>query len=150
MTFRAACEADLHILIDLLYDDTLGATRETKDDAAYERYLAAFRRIQASQDNTILLAQRDEEIVGMLQLTIIPGLSHQGALRAQIENVRVKKAWRGAGIGRQLFAHAIASATQAGCIIVQLTTDRQRQDAIRFYKSLGFTDSHFGMKLKLK
>ena len=33
--------------------------------------------------------------------------------------------------------------------MLQLTTDRQRADARRFYESLGFVASHEGMKLRL-
>ncbi|WP_027712434.1 GNAT family N-acetyltransferase [Dickeya chrysanthemi] len=149
ITFRYANEADLSVIIDLLYDDELGSVRETKDSAFFNAYVAAFWKIQASPENSILLAETSLEIVGMLQLTLIPSLTHRGSLRAQIEGVRVKRAFRGQGIGRRLFGHAIELATRSGCYIVQLTTDRQRPDAVRFYKSLGFNDSHHGMKLIL-
>ena len=86
----------------------------------------------------------------MLQLTLLPSLTHRGSLRAQIEGVRVKKEFRGKGIGRELFNYAIESARRSGCHIVQLMTDRKRADAIAFYNSLGFSDSHFGMKLMLE
>lgn len=147
VSFRNACEADLSVMIGLLHDDKVGSARESKDNASFAAYVAAFRKIDASPDNVILLAERGTEIVGMLQLTLIPGLTHKGGLRAQIEGVRVKRACRGQGIGRQIFDQAIRAATNAGCHMVQLTTDRQRPDALRFYKSLGFVDSHSGMKL---
>ena len=149
VSFRNACEADLSILIDLLHDDKLGSARESKDDASFAAYIAAFRKIDASPDNVILLAERGTEIIGMLQLTLIPGLTHKGSLRAQIEGVRVKRTCRGQGIGGLLFDHAIWAAASIGCHMVQLTTDRQRPDALRFYKSLGFIESHSGMKLIL-
>ncbi|APS30729.1 hypothetical protein RC90_03755 [Pectobacterium brasiliense] len=149
ITFRYACEADLSVLIDLLHDDELGSARETKDSASFNAYVAAFWKIEASPDNNILLAETSSDIVGMLQLTLIPSLTHRGSLRAQIEGVRVKRAFRGQGIGRSLLGHAIELATRSGCYIVQLTTDRRRPDAVRFYKSLGFSDSHYGMKLIL-
>lgn len=149
VSFRNASEADLSFLIDLLHDDKLGSARESRDDDSFPAYVAAFRKIHSSPDNIILLAEMGSEIVGMLQLTLIPGLTHKGSLRAQIEGVRVKRSYRGQGIGRLLFNHAIQSATNSGCHIVQLSSDRQRPDAIRFYKSLGFSDSHCGMKLML-
>jgi len=147
VSFRHADETDLNALIELLYDDKLGSLREDKDRDSFAAYSNAFRQIQSSPENTIFVAEMASEIVGMFQLTLIPGLSHQGSQRGQIENVRVKNTFRGKGIGRQLLRYAIDSATRAGCQIIQLMTDRQRPDAIRFYKSLGFTDSHFGMKL---
>lgn len=147
VSFRNACEADLSVMIDLLHDDKLGSARESTDAASFAAYAAAFRKIDASPDNVILLAEQGTEIVGMLQLTLIPGLTHKGSLRAQIEGVRVRRTCRGQGIGRQIFDQAIRIAADAGCNRVQLTTDRQRPDALRFYKSLGFVNSHSGMKL---
>lgn len=150
ISYRCADENDLKVLIALLFDDELGSTREANDKASYNAYVTAFTRIQACPDNDILLAEMGSEIVGMLQLTLLPGLTHRGGLRAQIEGVRVKKGFRGKGIGRQLFNYAIESATRSGCHIVQLMTDRKRPDAIAFYQSLGFSDSHLGMKLMLQ
>ncbi|MEB6381545.1 GNAT family N-acetyltransferase [Leclercia adecarboxylata] len=150
VSFRYANEADLSTLISLLYDDDLGSARESTDPKMFSDYSAAFRRIQASQDNNIILAETGDEIVGMLQLTLLPGLTHRGSLRGQIEGVRVKKGFRAKGIGRKLFRFAIEAAGRAGCQIIQLTTDRQRPDAIAFYTSLGFIDSHLGMKLMLE
>lgn len=149
ISYRCADENDLKVLIELLFDDELGSTREANDNASYSVYANAFSKIQACPDNDILLAEIESEIVGMLQLTLLPSLTHRGGLRAQIEGVRVKKTFRGRGIGRQLFTYAIESAKRSGCHIVQLMTDRKRPDAIAFYKSLGFSDSHLGMKLML-
>jgi ribosomal protein S18 acetylase RimI-like enzyme len=103
--------------------------------------------VQAQEGNTIIVALIDEDIVGMLQLTLIPGLSRAGMLRAQIESVRVSSKHRGKKIGHALFEHAIGLAKQAGCGLVQLTTDKQRPDALRFYEALGFKATHEGMKL---
>lgn len=150
ISYRCADENDLKVLIDLLFDDELGSTREINDNASYDAYARAFTKIQACPDNDILLAEIESEIVGMLLLTLLPSLTHRGSLRAQIEGVRVKKEFRGKGIGRELFNYAIESARRSGCHIVQLMTDRKRADAIAFYNSLGFSDSHFGMKLMLE
>ncbi len=98
----------------------------------------------------VIVALDKEIIVGCLQLTIIPGLTHMGTLRAQIEGVRVSKPLRGKGIGESLIRHAIGLAQHAGCGIVQLNTDRTRVNAHRFYERLGFIPSHVGMKLNLK
>ena len=149
ITFRAATAADLPAVLALLVEDVLGKDRERLDAQAVARYEAAFQQIEGQSGNQILLGVRDSEIVAMLQLTFIPGLSHQGALRAQIESVRVKGSERGKGVGKLLFRHAIALSRDAGCAIVQLTTDRRRPDAARFYEALGFEPTHVGMKLAL-
>lgn len=145
--FRAATRADLPAILSLLIDDTLGAQREHLDDATHARYESAFDQIQARSGDQILLGVQGDEVVAMMQLTFIPGLSHQGAMRAQIESVRVKGTTRGQGIGKLLFQHAIALSKEAGCAVVQLTTDRRREDAARFYEGLGFKPTHLGMKL---
>lgn len=147
ITFREACEHDLPAIAELLSDDMLGATR---DGPAYlPSYQSALKAIQAQAGNSIIVATLANEVVGMLQLTFIPGLSRGGMLRAQIESVRVSSHHRGRRIGRALFDHAIRLSREAGCGLVQLTTDKQRPDARRFYESLGFNASHEGMKLAL-
>ena len=149
IVFRRAVMADLPSLLALLAEDVLGAQRESLAAPLHEQYAEALRDILAQQGNQILLGLSGDEIVAMLQLTFIPGLAHQGARRAQIEAVRVKGSVRGQGIGKRLFAQAIALSREAGCAMVQLTTDRRREDAIRFYEALGFQPTHVGMKLPL-
>lgn len=147
LEFREAQQSDLPAIIKLLSDDPLGATRDgLQHMAAYE---AAFRAIRAQEGNILIVATIGEEIVGVLQLTLIPGLSRAGMLRAQIESVRVSSQHRGQRIGRALFQHAIEQARNAGCGLVQLTSDKQRTDALRFYEDLGFQASHEGLKLLL-
>lgn len=147
ISFREARKADLSALIGLLADDVLGARRDGLQHLS--AYAAAFDAVQAQTGNSIILATLGDEIVGMLQLTFIPGLSRGGVLRAQIESVRVSSKHRGKRIGHALFEHAITRARAAGCGLVQLTTDKQRAEAKRFYESLGFSATHEGMKLEL-
>ncbi|MFC4931865.1 GNAT family N-acetyltransferase [Massilia sp. GCM10023247] len=147
--FRSAAFEDLPKILSLLADHVLGTQRESLDAATIARYEAAFRDIYSQKGNQILVGVQDSEIVAMLQLTFIPGLSHQGATRAQIESVRVKSSVRGHGIGKILFREAIDLSKRAGCSIVQLTTDQRRPDAVRFYESLGFKPTHSGMKLAI-
>ena len=149
MEFRNATPEDLPQIIRLLAEDPLGAQRERYDEPLPQAYRAAFARMQAQPGNRILLAIIDGDVVGCLQLTVIAGLSRQGLTRAQIEGVRVAKDKRGAGIGEGLMRHAIEVARNEGCGLVQLTTDRRREEAHRFYERLGFEPSHIGMKLRL-
>jgi len=149
MLIRAAHEADLPAVVRLLADDPLGATREQYVEPLPRVYHDAFASMQAQGGNELLVALHEEEIVGCLQLTIIPGISRRGATRAQIEGVRVSSAARGQGIGEALVLDAISRARLAGCSLVQLTTDNTRTDARRFYERLGFEATHVGMKLLL-
>ncbi len=148
-TFRVATRADLPAIVRLLADDPLGGARECFADPLPGDYLAAFDAMQAQTGNKYIIAEIDGALVGCLQLTIIAGLSRMGMSRAQIEGVRVDQRLRGQNIGEALFRHAIERAREAGCGLVQLTTDNTRPDAMRFYERLGFEASHEGMKLLL-
>jgi GNAT superfamily N-acetyltransferase len=143
--FRSATEADLPAIVALLADDVIGAGREGESG----RYLTAFRDVSADPRNHLVVAEVGGEVAGTLQLTYIPGLSRMGAERAQIEAVRVAAAHRGRGLGRQMITWAVDQARQRGCALVQLTSDKRRSDAIRFYGSLGFEPTHEGLKLPL-
>jgi ribosomal protein S18 acetylase RimI-like enzyme len=149
MEFRKAVAADLLAIVKLLADDPLGAKRERAEDPLPREYRDAFGAIERQAGNSVIVAVDDGTVVGCLQLTLIPGLSRLGMLRAQIESVRVAESHRSQGLGERLFRHAIEQAREAGCGLVQLTTDRSRPDALRFYERLGFEASHLGMKLDL-
>ncbi|MCC3645872.1 MULTISPECIES: GNAT family N-acetyltransferase [Cytobacillus] len=147
MHFRKANEEDLQAIVRLLADDDLGAKRERYEEPLPDCYYKAFKAIEAQEGNQIILAIDGQTVIGCLQLTIIPGLARQGMKRAQIEGVRVDQRCRGNGVGEALFKEAIAIARSEGCGLVQLTTDKQREDAHHFYNRLGFLTSHEGMKL---
>jgi GNAT superfamily N-acetyltransferase len=144
---REARREDVPEIVALLADDAIGAGREGSADDAY---YAAFEMIAADQWNQVLVAELGGRIVGTLQLTLIPGLSRHGMLRAQIEGVRVSAGQRGQGLGARMIEWAIEVARGQGCGLVQLTSDKRRPDAVRFYESLGFTASHEGLKLPLR
>ena len=143
MIIREAVVADIEAIVRLLADDGLGRGREAPGDPAYRR---AFAAMSAQPGNVYLVAEDSGALIGCLQFTLIHGLSRKGASRAQIEGVRVRADQRGKGIGEALFEAAFARARDLGCSLVQLTTDRARGDAHRFYERLGFTASHWGMK----
>ncbi|TDB92832.1 GNAT family N-acetyltransferase [Actinomadura sp. 7K534] len=149
MTFREATVADLPQIVRLLADDPLGATRETPGDDIPEAYFAAFTAIEKDPNNQVIVAEVAGAVAGTLQLTYIPGLTYTGGERAQIEGVRVASDHRGIGLGQDMINWAIGQARARGCRVVQLTTDRQRPEAIRFYQKIGFRPSHMGMKYHL-
>ena len=145
---REAVEADVPALVQLLAADQLGAGREgTTGDL--QPYLTAFREIDADPAHLLVVADSGGEVVATMQLSVLPGLARRGARRAQIEAVRVREDSRSRGLGAALFDWAIAESRRRGCALVQLTTDRSRVDAHRFYARLGFVASHEGLKLHL-
>jgi GNAT superfamily N-acetyltransferase len=149
LTFRPAHRADLPAIVALLADDGLGKGREVVGEEVDAAYWRAFDEMADDPDNTQIVVQLAGEVVGTMQLTFIRSLTRRGGLRAQIEGVRVRADQRGAGLGRQMIEWAIDQARERGCRLVQLTTDKRRPDAHRFYESLGFKASHEGMKLSL-
>ena len=149
LVFRPAGGDDLAAIVALLADDELGAAREDASTPLNPRYTAAFAAIAADPNQLLLVADRGGDIVGCLQLTAMPGLTRLGMWRGQIEGVRVARSERGSGVGGQMIRFAIAECRRRGCGIVQLTTDKSRPDAHRFYAGLGFVASHEGMKLAL-
>ena len=147
LRFRLATHDDVSKIVQMLSDDPLGAKRERFDDPLPETYIKAFKSIKDDPNNELVIATTGVDIAGFLQITFIPYLTYQGRWRALVEGVRVDKKYRGQGIGKRLFKWAIQRAKDRNCHLIQLTTDKQRPDAIKFYESLGFTASHEGMKL---
>ncbi|HEX2538790.1 MAG TPA: GNAT family N-acetyltransferase [Pseudolabrys sp.] len=149
LIFRRANAADLEDIVALLADDELGRRREDPDPPLNPRYIDAFAAIDADRNQFLAVVEEGGEIVGCLQLSFIPGLSRLGLWRGQIESVRIASSRRGGGLGKRMFEWAIDECRKRGCEIVQLTTDKSRADARRFYEQLGFVASHEGMKLAL-
>jgi GNAT superfamily N-acetyltransferase len=150
VTLRAARQSDIPALVRLLAADQLGATRDGVRDATdLTAYTAAFEAIDADPAHILVVAELAGEVVGTMQLSFLPGLARRGALRTQIEAVRVADGSRGSGLGAGMISWAIDEARRRGCALVQLTTDKSRLDAHRFYQRLGFVASHEGMKLAL-
>ena len=150
VALRRAAAADVPAIVELLAADQLGATRDgISSDEDLQSYLAAFGVIDADPAHLLLVATDGAQVVATMQLSLLPGLARRGALRAQLEAVRVRRDHRGRGLGAALLGWAIEEARRRDCALVQLTSDRSRTDAHRFYERLGFVASHDGLKLVL-
>jgi GNAT superfamily N-acetyltransferase len=147
--FRPAQSSDLPAIVALLADDEIGQQREDSRLPLDTEYITAFQAIEADPNQLIAVAMDGDEVVGTLQISFIPGVARKGAWRGQIEAVRIAKSHRGLGFGRQMFEWAISQCRSRGCRLVQLTTDKTRLDAHKFYEKLGFVGSHIGFKLTL-
>ena len=147
--FRSARLDELEAIIALLADDALGARRESVASPPAACYVAAFEAIAADANQRLVVAVDGATVVGTLQLSFIPGIARRGAWRGQIEAVRIAASQRSAGLGQRMFEWAIAECRARGCQLLQLSTDKGRPDAHRFYEKLGFVASHEGYKLAL-
>jgi ribosomal protein S18 acetylase RimI-like enzyme len=149
IAIRPAVRGDVGAVVAMLADDALGRTRERIEDPLPACYFQAFERVARDPNIRLVVATSEGgEVIGCLQLCILPGLSSQGASRGLIEDVRVASHCRSRGIGEQLVRWAIAEAEANGCRLVELLTHTTRVDAQRFYKRLGFAASHVGMTLR--
>ena len=150
MLFRPATKEDLIEIVKLLSADKLGQYRENFQVPLSENYINAFEQIDQDPNQELIVAENDTgEILGTLQLSFLQYLTYQGGIRAQIEAVRIREDQRGTGLGTQLFQWAINQAKERKAHLIQLTTDKQRPEALSFYEKLGFSASHQGMKLHL-
>ncbi|MAZ03226.1 MAG: GNAT family N-acetyltransferase [Sneathiella sp.] len=149
LQFRIAGEEDLPEIVRLLVQDQLGSTREVLTDPLPQVYLDAFDAMKTQPGNDYIVGVTDERIVCCYQFTVIHGISRSGSSRAQIEGVRVDDSLRGQNIGKLMMTDAIERARSNKCRLLQLTTDKSRPDAHRFYEGLGLSDSHIGYKLDI-
>ena len=149
VTIRRARREDVPAIVAMLADDPLGSARERLEEPLPASYFEAFERIDRDGGLALVVAEDGGgNVVGCLQLCILPGLSSQGACRALIEDVRVASHCRSRGIGEQLVRWAVAEARAKTCRLVELLTHRSRVDAQRFYARLGFAPSHVGMTIR--
>ena len=148
ITLRAARRDDVAAIIGMLADDHLGRARERLEEPLPKVYYDAFARLSSDPNIQLMVAEEGGNVVGCLQLCILPGLSSQGASRGLIEDVRVVSDHRSRGIGEQLVQWAVSDAKARGCKLVELLTHHTRVDAQRFYERLGFATSHIGMTIR--
>jgi GNAT superfamily N-acetyltransferase len=149
LVFRRAVLGDLTTIVALLADDPIGHGRETPGTRLDIAYSDAFAAIGRDPDQLLVVAERGSRVIGVLQLSFIPGLTRRGMWRGQIEGVRVAAGERGSGIGRAMLEWAVAQCRKRGCGLVQLTSDKRRSEAHQFYETLGFQATHEGYKLSL-
>ncbi|GIH72757.1 GNAT family N-acetyltransferase [Sphaerimonospora thailandensis] len=150
LSFRTARRGDIPVIVALIADDPISAAREKATGSGGEPdYESAFEAIDADPRNELIVVESDGQVVGTMQLTYIPSLSRRAAERALVEAVRVAAPYRNRGIGRAMMEWAVERARERGCALVQLTSDKARVDARRFYSSFGFAASHEGFKLLL-
>ena len=150
ITLRRATQADLPAIVDMLAEDMLGVGREDTARPLARGYTDAFAAIDKDDNQLLAVAVLDDRVVGTMQITFLPGLSRTGAWRGQIEGVRVAAPHRGRGLGERMIAWALERCRERDCALVQLTTNRGRQDAHRFYDRLGFAPTHLGYKIALR
>ncbi len=147
VTVRRATADDVPRLVELL---DLGSSLPGKEDrAALAAYSDALADIDDTPRNEVLVAVLGERVVGVCQVFAVRHLQERGGWCAELESVHVHPDVRGRGIGGVLLGAAVDQARRWGCYRVQLTSNRSRIDAHRFYVRHGFTATHEGFKRPL-
>lgn len=149
LTFRRAVEADLPFIVRLVAEDAVRDTGDKPDEPFHPSYVTALREIDDDPNQLLIVAELDGAAVGTLQLTFIPGIAALGTKRCLIEAVHIAPAHRNKGLGTEMIRWAIEQSRHRGCRMVQLTSNKKRLDAHRFYERLGFLKSHEGFKYYL-
>lgn len=149
MQIRDAIQADIRSIISLCQAGAVVPNRYKTIDLADPSYSAAFHKIDADPNHRLVVVEIDDQVVGTLHITFIPGLMDAGRSRGLLENVHIREDYRGQGIGQEMIEWAIEECRRADCHMVQLTSNKLRTDAHRFYRRLGFDNSHEGFKLAL-
>jgi GNAT superfamily N-acetyltransferase len=149
LTYRNATPADLAFIIALIVEDSVIATGDDPADAAHADYVNALAAIDADPNQELIVVEENGTPVGCFQLSYLPGLMRRGQWRGQIEVVHVAESHRNRGIGAQMMRWAVERCRENNCSMVQLTSNKKRADAHRFYERLGFLKTHEGFKLYL-
>lgn len=149
LAYRNATPADLPFIIALIVEDSVVQTGDDPADAAHPDYVNALREIDADPNQEMFVVEENGIPVGCFQLSYLPGLMRRGMKRGQIEVVHVAEGHRNRGLGGEMMRWAIERCRQHRCAMVQLTSNKKRLDAHRFYERLGFLKSHEGFKYYL-
>lgn len=149
LTHRRATPKDLPRIIALLLEDELGQTRESKSLMLDDRYNKAFQKIDQDPNQYLMVVENGNHIIGTCHLTLMPSLTFIGSTRMNIEAVRVATSYRGQKIGQWMMDQARLYAQAHDVSILQLTTNKKRPEAKRFYVQQGFETTHEGMKIYL-
>ena len=145
---RVATENDIPHILELYHQLVITtAPAELQRDPSPEDYRQVFAEINTHPGYTLLVAEEAGKVIGTTVLLIVPNLSHNASPWALVENVVVDEVSRRQGTGRMLMEYAITRAKEAGCYRIVLSSDIRREEAHRFYRSLGFEASSHGFRL---
>jgi GNAT superfamily N-acetyltransferase len=140
---RSIALGDVTAAVNVIIGGSTRPETERPDETA--PYWAAVQETR-SRRGEILVAELDDEVVGVVQVLIFQHLQHVGGWCGEIESVHVRADKRNRGIGGALLEAAEALAIERGCYRVQLTSNNVRQEAHRFYSEHGYVSSHQGFK----
>jgi ribosomal protein S18 acetylase RimI-like enzyme len=102
----------------------------------------------ADRDETPLVAADGAEVLGLIGQHIMVTVHRDGAV-GRIPVLVVREDAHGRGIGRLLVEAVEGRLREAGCTLIEVTSNNRRVDAHHFYEKLGYekTSSRFMKKL---
>ncbi len=145
MQIRQATESDIPSILSLY------AQLEPNGEStiSLSNALEIFRKIQSYPNYHIYIAEQEGETLGTFSLAIVDNLAHFGARSGLIEDVVVDEKHRYRGFGKEMMQYAINLCRQNFCYKVSLSSNLQRENAHRFYESLGFQKHGFSYQIPL-
>ncbi|MGA3093927.1 MAG: GNAT family N-acetyltransferase [Dehalococcoidales bacterium] len=146
-TIRPARHKDI-VRILALYDELVIVRSDVERTCQPSRaeYESILDRIQSVPGFQLLVIEDDGQVVGLMELLIMPNLSHNALPWALIEGLIIDSRYRRKGLGGTLVRYAIDKAREAGCYKIELSSNKKRFEAHAFYRSLGFEDAALGFR----
>jgi len=145
---RTATEEDIPRILEL-YEELVTSTAQAEKGRmpTLDDYRRVYEQVRAMPRHELIVAEESGEVIGTMVLLIVPNLSHSGLPWAVVENVVTDRRFQRQGIGRLMMEYAVSRAREAGCYKLQLSSSKTRDEAHRFYESLGFEASAHGFRL---
>lgn len=149
LVIRCAQKKDMRFILSL-YDELSGIYGRQEDAEQSLTPDMAWLRIASDVRQHLLVAAVNEKIVGTLTLIVVPNIGHKGSPWGAIENVVVNDSCRGCGVGRALMREAARLAREYGCYKLILSSNLLRTEAHRFYRRMGWQETHIGFSLEIE
>ena len=97
----------------------------------------AIKRLLATKDYAIFVAELSEQIVGFIDYYVLPSIWEKWN-EATINNLFVDRDYQGKGIGSRLLGEVIERTDEIGIVELHVGTEKDNKKAIRLYRKHGF------------
>ena len=134
VSIRPTSEADTATILDLIRDLADYEKLANEVTATAEDLRASLFGIRP--DAEVVIAECDGDVAGYALFFHNYSTFH-GKRGLYLEDLFVRSAFRGLGIGKRLLSHLATLAVQRGCARLEWSVLDWNESAIRFYRSLG-------------
>ncbi len=146
LRIRTAEQKDLETILELYHD----LTEDPDDKISLPEAVERFEKIKTYPDYKLYIAEYNDEIAGTFAVLIMDNLAHRGEPSSIVEDVVIRNDLQGKGIGGEMMKYAMEISKQRGCYKMVLSSHLRRENAHRFYESLGFIKHGYSFVVDLK